>query len=161
MSGFFEITEQDLNDGKANFNAGDRAEFMIASIVKKVIKEQPKIIFECVVLSGPQAGMKYSEFFSVGSSGGKKALGVFLKTFMTAKEASQLQDPNVLINKKFTAEFYDKDGRVNMRNTREINDTPQGLAQPAVNAVGTAPTAQTAAIAPEQSVPTGLSKSIF
>lgn len=158
MTGFFGITEQDLADGKAKFNNGDTAEMTIAAVSKKDINNRPKIILDCVVTNGNNAGLKYSEFFGLDSEGGRKALGAFLTSFMSAKEAATLQDPNVLVNKKFSCKFEESNGYVNMRNVRQVTNVPAGMG----NAAPSAPAAQTAAIQPEQqSVSPELSKSLF
>ena len=159
MSGFFGITEDDLKDGKASFNAGDVAEMIISSVVRKNIKGNDTIIFECIVTQGgSNVGLKYSEFFRIGSTGGKKALAIFLTSFLSAQEAAQMQDPNVLINRKFTCAFVADGQYVNMRQVKAVNDVPQGL--PAQQGIAsTAPAAQTAAISPEPQA--NLNKSLF
>lgn len=161
MSGFFGITESDLKDGKAKFNGGDVAEMVISSIVKKEIKGNPTIIVECVVTQGgTNVGLKYAEFFRPSSDGGRKALGIFLTSFMSAQEAAAMQDPNVLINRKFSCKFVADGQYVNMRSVQSVSDVPAGMGtgtsvppQPQ-----TAPQAQVNAMAPDTPV---LSKSLF
>ena len=153
---FFEITEQDLQDGKAKFNGGETPTMTIASIQKKDIKGNNTIIIECVVLDGANAGLKYSEFFRIGSDGGKKALGIFLTAFMTAKEAAAMTDPNVLVNKQFSSEFVSDGKYVNMRKVKAISNVPAGMGTPTEAAA----TPQSEAIG--QPVPqAGLSKGLF
>lgn len=161
---FFGITENDLNDGKATFNGGDKVEMTIASVVKKVIKENDTIIVECVVTQGPGVGLKYSEFFRIGTAGGKRALGIFLTSFMSAAEAAAMQDPNVLINKKFTCEFVADGAYVNMRKVRMVDAVPTGMAAAPVQQEMY--TGQTQGVPTPQSAAIGepapaLSKSLF
>lgn len=161
---FFGVTEQDLQDGKAKFSGGETPTLAIASIIKKVIKGNDTIIVECVVMDGTQAGLKYSEFFRTGSSGGKTALGIFLTAFMTAKEAAAMTDPNVLLNKKFSCEFVSDGQYVNMRKVRAVSDVPQAMAQPQQQEMYAAPVAAPTAPVAAQADAIGqpaLSKGLF
>lgn len=120
--GFFDLTTEDLSDGKAKFNDGDTATLIISAVTKKVINDAPKIIVECIVADGPQVGLKHAEWFSISTAGGKKALGIFLTSFMTAVEAQAMEDPSALINRKFSVKF--QGDFKNMRNIKAISDVP-------------------------------------
>lgn len=129
----FDLTEADLNDGKATFNDGDTATLTIAGVAKKIINDNPNALIECVVLDGANAGLKHTIWFSLGSNGGKKALGIFLTSFMTATEAANMSDPNVLINRQFTCKFVG--AYKNVRNVKELSQVPQMAAAPVAQQV--------------------------
>lgn len=143
--GFFDLTETDLQDGKAKFSNGDSAVLQITKVVKKEVNDKMKIIVETVVMDGANTGMKHSLWFSVGSEGGRKALGIFLTAFMSAADAATMDDPNVLINRKFSTKFVDNNGFLSERYIKEVSDVPAGI--PAAPA---APVAQPVPAAPAQ-----------
>ena len=157
--GFFDIQESDMvSNSDVKFKAGEHASFVIAKIVKKVISEKDKVIIETVVIGGDYVGQKKSFWFSTDSEGGRKALGIFLTTFLTAKEASEMEDPNILINRKFECDFIDNNGYVNERNCKEISDVPASMATPQVQST---PQEQTVTLTQTPAQATDMSKSIF
>jgi hypothetical protein len=119
----------------------------IKRIAKKDVKGKPTIIVDNIVVEGDQTGKDYSMFYAMENAGARKALSIFLTTFMSAQEAAALSDPNVLIGKKFSCTMIETNGYLNPRYFKEESDVPAGLQ--------VQPTAQQAAsTTPEANAPT-------
>lgn len=135
MGSFFELTKEDMVDVGPQWQGGETPTFIIAAIEKKVVNDSTKVLVESVVLDGENIGKKYTQWFSIDSTGGRKALGIFITAFMSAEEAASLTDPSVLINRKWTcvmvANDYNGKTYINPRYIKAISDVPAGIQQPA------------------------------
>ena len=131
MTNFFELTSDDLAQTssfeKATFNNGDKPVMKIKRIAKKDVKGRPTIIVDNIVVEGEQTGKDYSMFYAMENAGARKALSIFLTTFMSAQEAAALTDPNSLIGKKFSCTMVETNGYLNPRYFKEESDVPAGL----------------------------------
>lgn len=157
---FFELSESDLNDGTAVFSDGDTATLVISSVAKKEIKGILSIIIESIVTDGKNAGLKYPQFFRLTTSGGKKSLGIFLRAFLTPSELASMQDPNALINRRYTASFIKNGEYVNIRGIKAVNDVPESIASQPVNKVET-PSQPTHSVADVTPITGGITKDLF
>ena len=128
--GFFDLTQEDLQDGKAKWNGGETPTLTIASVQKKDVKGTEMIIIESIVVDGTQIGMKEVDFYRPKVKGSMKALGIFLTAFMTAQEAQDCPDPSVLINRKWSCTMVKNGEYVNARYVKSVSDVPTAIAQP-------------------------------